>query len=130
MVSFVSQMKPNKTYQFITISFIALVILLFIQVNWILESARIKEGFFNEKANMVLSRTTEAIRSDKETCREIGACVQKNNTPESAAKLGKSEIHKIDSLFNYYMNFYNFHIGYKFEVVMGVCKLCLPVIIR
>jgi two-component system phosphate regulon sensor histidine kinase PhoR len=85
-------------------------------VNWILHTAKIKEDLFNEKANMVLSKTTEAIRSDEQACKEIGACAVENDEGV-AAKLGENEIHKIDSLFKYYMKFYNFHIDYTFEVV-------------
>ena len=48
-------MKENKTYLFIAISSIALVIVLIIQVNWIFETAKIKEQLFNEKENMVHS---------------------------------------------------------------------------
>ena len=47
-------MKFNKTYIFIGLSSIALVIVLIIQVNWILETAQIKEELFNEKANIIL----------------------------------------------------------------------------
>lgn len=47
-------MKFNKTYIFIAISSIALLIVLIIQVNWILENAKIKEELFNEKANIIL----------------------------------------------------------------------------
>ncbi len=110
-------MKLNRTKLFIAISSIALVIVLIIQVSWILRTAKIKEALFNEKANMVLSRTTEAIRSDTETCKKIGDCVEMNSATESPAKLGQSEIHKIDSLFTYYMKFYNIHIDYSFEVI-------------
>jgi two-component system phosphate regulon sensor histidine kinase PhoR len=109
-------MKQNRTYIFIAISSMALFIVLIIQVNWILQTAQIKEEFFNEKANMVLARTTDALRSDKETCRKVEACVDNSENPGSAAKLGKDEVHKIDSLFNYYMRYYNFHIGYTFVV--------------
>lgn len=71
---------------------------------------------FNEKANMVLSRTTEDLRNDKETCRKIGACVDKNGASGSTTNLGRNEVKKIDSLFNHYMKFYNFHIDYTFVV--------------
>ena len=98
-------MKLNRTYLFIAISSVALVVVLIIQVNWILQTAKIKEELFNEKANMVLSRTTEALCSDKETCKHMETCI------------GKNETLKIDSLFMYYMKFYNFHIDYSFEVV-------------
>lgn len=109
-------MKLNRTYLFIAISSIALVIVLIIQVNWILQTAKIKEDFFNEKADMVLSKTIEALRSDKQACQSIGACVQPEDAPGTVANLGKSEVHKIDSLFTYYLRFYNFHIDYTFVV--------------
>lgn len=98
-------MNFNKTYIFIALSSIALVIVLIIQVNWILETAQIKEALFNEKANIILARTTDALLSDKKTCKALGVSV------------GKDEIHQIDSLLQHYMKFYDFHIEYTFKVV-------------
>ena len=97
-------MKLNRTYLFIAISSAALVIVLIIQINWIFQTAKIKEELFNEKANMVLSKTAEVLTSDKETFNTI------------AKSAGRKEVRKIDSLFNYYMTLYNIHIGYYFEV--------------
>ena len=109
-------MKMNRTWLFIAISSIALLLVLIIQVNWIFRTAKIKEELFNDKANMVLSRTTDALRSDKETCMKIGACAKMDSTSGSSVKLGKNEVHKIDSLLTHYMRFYNFHISYSFVV--------------
>ncbi len=97
-------MKTKSKYNFIILSSLALLIVLLIQVNWIWESAKVKEELFNEKANMVLTRTAEALEADKETFKNV----------ETGA--GKDEMHVIDSLFNYYMKLYNFHIDYYFEV--------------
>jgi len=101
-------MKLNRMYLFIAISSIALVAVLVIQVNWIFQTAKIKEELFNEKANIILARTTEALSSDKETCRNMEIYV------------GENEIYKIDSLFRHYMKFYNFHIEYSFEVLKPI----------
>ena len=98
-------MKLNRTYSFIAVSSFALIILLMIQVNWILQTAKIKEELFNEKANMVLSKTADALSADKEACRNMEVCV------------GDNDIRKIDSLFSHYMKFYNFHINYSFQVM-------------
>ncbi len=97
-------MKPDRTRIFILISSLALLVVLVIQVKWIFETAKIKEDIFNEKANMVLSKTAEAISADTMMCKSMEACV------------GKNEIHVTDSLFNSYMNYYNFHIDYSFDV--------------
>lgn len=110
-------MKQNRINFFIALATIALLGVLIIQFNWILETARAKEELFTEKANMILSRTSEALGADTETCERIDACISADDTSATATKLGEAEIHKIDSLFNYYMRFYNFHIDYTFEVV-------------
>ncbi|HMT28271.1 MAG TPA: HAMP domain-containing sensor histidine kinase [Bacteroidia bacterium] len=110
------EMKLNRTNLFIAISSLALLMVLIIQVNWIFQTARIKEELFNEKANMVLSRTTEDIRTDEATCKKIEECIDANSSTTSSPKLGKDEVEKIDSLFNHYMQLYNFHVDYKFEV--------------
>lgn len=104
IANFTTPMKFNRTYVFIVLSSLALVVLLVIQVNWILHVAKIKEELFNEKANMVLTRTAEALSSDTQACRNLEAGV------------GAAEVRKIDSLFVHYMSFYNFHIDYTFDV--------------
>lgn len=109
------KMKNNRTRLFIITASVALLLVLIIQVNWIFETARVKEEMFNEKANMILARTTDAMRHDPEICGNIDKCVNENSTGFTT-KLGKNELHKIDSLFNYYMHFYNFQIDYSFEV--------------
>jgi two-component system, OmpR family, phosphate regulon sensor histidine kinase PhoR len=119
-------MKLNRTYLFIGISSIALLIVLIIQVKGILETARIKEELFNEKANMVLARTAEALSSDKETCKSIGnndqasASIVINAFKNTEICISNSEIRKIDSLFKYFMGFYNFHIDYSFVVIQPI----------
>ena len=111
-------MKISRTNIFIAISSLALIIVLAIQVNWIIQTAHIKEEFFNEKANIVLSRTTDALASDKVATRNIQACGTVSNS--SQLLLGSNEVNKIDSLFKHYMNLYNFKIDYAFEVVKPV----------
>jgi len=98
-------MKKNRTNIFITISSIALLIVLIIQLNWISQTAKNKEEVFNEKATIVRARTTEALSADEKISQKLrlGA--------------GKNEKRKIDSLLTQYMNFYNFHADYSFEII-------------
>lgn len=104
-------MKINRNHFLPAIFSMALLTVLVIQVNWILKTAGIKEELFNEKANMVLVRTAEALSTDTEACRNI----------ENG--IGKGEIDKIDSLITHYMKFYNFHLNYSFEVIQPVSFL-------
>ncbi len=115
-------MKVNKTYLFITISSIALLLVLIIQVNWILETAKIKESMFNEKANMVLTRTTEELCADMEACERISSCIEADSANQLTTRLADVDQKKIDSLFNYFMNYYNFHIDYTFVVAKQETK--------
>ena len=110
-------MKTNRTYFYIAISSFALLMVLVIQVNSIFQTAKIKEEIFNEKANMVLSRTAEALCSDKETCMNMGSSCFLENASECKLQLGKNEINKIDSILKKFMKFYNFHLDYTFEVI-------------
>lgn len=110
-------MTLNRNNTVIAISSLALFLVLIIQVNWIFQTAKIKEELFNEKANMVLSRTAEALSSDKETCRKIESYVDKNIPSVLTANLGTNEAQKLDSLFKHFMRFYKFPIEYSFEVI-------------
>jgi two-component system phosphate regulon sensor histidine kinase PhoR len=100
-------MKFDRSHLFIFVSSFALVIVLIIQVNWILETAKAKEAIFNEKAKIVLSRTTEALCADKQACKNLETSV------------GNNEKRKIDSLFRYFMDLYKVEIKYYYEVKPG-----------
>ena len=60
-------MKANRTVIFIAISSTALLIVLIIQVNWIYQTARVKEEIFNEKANLVLEIKVKYRTKNSET---------------------------------------------------------------
>jgi two-component system phosphate regulon sensor histidine kinase PhoR len=109
-------MKFNKTYLYITISSIALVVVLLIQINWILQTAKIKEEIFNDKANMVLSRTTEELCKDQAICNRISSCVDVDENNRVKAILDNTDVAKIDSLFNKYMKYYNLQLECKFLI--------------
>ncbi len=109
-------MKKNKPYLYIIISSIALVIVLAIQVNWLIQTAKIKEEIFNEKANMVLSKTTDELCDDMAMCSRIGSCIETDEQNHINAMLDKSDVQKIDSLFQKHMKFYNLSLACKFVI--------------
>ena len=107
----------NRTYLFITISSIALLLVLIIQVNWIFQTAKIKEELFNEKANMVLSRTTEALSVLTRKHAGRSEPVRKKLTlPDHPSNWERMKSIKLIRLFKNYMKLYNFHIDYSFVV--------------
>ena len=106
--------KINKNYLIIGNSSLALFIVMIIQFTWIIQTAKVKEELFNEKANMVLSRTTEALCKDKATCMRIGACMEMDDDKTINASINKNDKATIDSILNHYMDYYNFHVDYTF----------------
>jgi two-component system, OmpR family, phosphate regulon sensor histidine kinase PhoR len=94
----------KRNYLIIAISSVALLVVLVIQLNWIFQTAKIKEELFNEKANMVVARTAEVLSADPQACKNF----------ESEA--GGSELVKTDSLFTSYMKFYDINADYSFAV--------------
>jgi two-component system, OmpR family, phosphate regulon sensor histidine kinase PhoR len=110
-------MKLSRTTLFIAISSFALLIVLGIQVNSIFRTARTKEDLFNEKANLVLARTTDALLKNEATCKKIECSEEKKQSYGYTAVLEKNEIRTIDSLLAHFMNFYSFRVPYTFEVI-------------
>lgn len=98
-------MKLNRTTLFTGISSIALAIVLMIQVNWVIQAAKQKEEIFNEKAEIILARTTEAISADTLLSKNI------------EAGAGPNETRKIDSLIGHFSKYYNFQKQYSFEII-------------
>lgn len=96
-------MKRNSTHIFIAFSSLALLAVLAIQVNWILQTAQIKEELFNEKANMVLSKTADGLAADTANHFNLSSPISREKTSE------------IDSLLAHYMDVYNIHLAYSFE---------------
>ena len=94
----------KKVWLFITFSSLSLLVVLAIQISWIIHAANMKEEMFNEKANIILSRTAEALSQDTAACNNLRIFGSKH------------EKHKMDSILNYYMRLYNFQIDYYFEL--------------
>lgn len=94
----------KKVWLFIAFSSLALLAVLAIQISWILHAADVKEEMFNEKANIILSRTAEAFSQDTTACNNLRIFGSKH------------EKHKMDSILNHYIRLYNFQIDYYFEL--------------
>lgn len=97
-------MRWNRSYTLITIASLALLVVAVIQVLWIVQSAKVKEQIFNEKAGMVLSQTAQTLSEDTLLYKSLNG----HPTPK--------QNQYIDSTIKYYMNFYNFHVDYTFQV--------------
>lgn len=113
-------MKIIRKNIFLIGSTIALLGLLAIQVNWIFKSARIKEELFNDKAEMVLSRAVEDLCADMKMCERFGEeCRMKCDDDNDKLILQEDEMQRIDSLLQFYIDYYEFPIKYSFELIQN-----------
>lgn len=99
-------MKKNNSQFFIGVSSIALLSVLLIQINWMREMAGMKEDLFNEKAAIVLARTTEAVAEDSVLNRALESGME-----------SKDDRLYIDSLFRQFMKYYNFNVDFSFDIL-------------
>ena len=97
-------MKFKKAYIFLVALSIALLIILIIQINWIVEAAKMKEELFSEKAEMILSKTATDLRSDSFSIQHL------------PLKMNKDDRSKIDSLIQHYMKVYRIKLDYTFSI--------------
>ncbi|MGZ3863581.1 MAG: sensor histidine kinase [Bacteroidia bacterium] len=98
-------MRADKTNIFIQAISLAMIIILAIQINWMIEANSTGENLITEKANMVKSRTTEDLSND----------VSGNKNLEAGD--WEKEYNKIDSLLKHYTKYYDFNEDYTFEVI-------------
>lgn len=97
-------MKFKKAYIFLIALSVALMLILIIQINWIMETAKIKEELFSEKAEMILSKTATDLRSDSFSVQHL------------PLKMNKDDRNKIDSLIQHYMKVYRIKLDYTFSI--------------
>ena len=69
-----------------------------------MESARLKEELFNEKASLVLSKTADVLANDSLTYASL----------IDGAKIGDSK--RLDSVIAHYMDFYDLHTEFTFRL--------------
>ena len=106
-----------KITLFIIGSSLALLILLFIQIDWIFKSADLKEEQFNQKSTMALSRTVEELCSNEAVCRAFKNCLLDSKTGECRFQINANERNKVDSILNHYLKFYHINLNYIFEII-------------
>ncbi len=98
-------MTPKKNILIYIIAILALATITAMQVNLVYKFERNNETAFNEKARLILARTTESLTKD--------TLLMRKDIVMDSTNLKTT----IDSLINYYMNYYGFQSDYSFEVL-------------
>lgn len=91
----------------------ALLILLVIQVIWIFQLVATKERIFNEKANMAISGTVNALNYDRELCSNMREMCSGAVMENCSLRLSQTDEKKIDSVLRHYLNYYQLNPDYS-----------------
>ncbi len=119
--------KPKKLQLILLISsIISLVLLVGIQINWIVRTARIQEIQFNHTVTLAMDRIVESLSNNEEICHELSSCLGEENSHLCARMLrNRLMFAGIDTLIRNELNYYNIDLAYEFDIVdKGTVMTC------
>ncbi|MBI9054357.1 MAG: HAMP domain-containing histidine kinase [Bacteroidales bacterium] len=102
----------------ITLTFISLIALVFIQVSWIIKAANMQERQFNHSVKLALSHIVKEISEDEAICLEVSSCINSFGNGSCVQNMfGKKEWFKVDSIIKSSLDYYQIEIDYEFDIV-------------
>jgi two-component system phosphate regulon sensor histidine kinase PhoR len=102
----------------ITLTFISLIALVFIQVSWIIKAANMQERLFNHSVKLALSHIVKEISEDEAICLEVSSCINSFGNGSCVQNMfGKKEWFKVDSIIKSSLDYYQIEIDYEFDIV-------------
>lgn len=108
--------KTNVLIAFATITLLAL---LGLQFYYVIKAASIKEEQFNESVSMALCKVADMMCNDMENCSGWESCCMnpEHKGEECNISLNEEQKARMDSLLNYYMEYYHVDLDYSYEVI-------------
>jgi signal transduction histidine kinase len=104
-------MQHKRIWLYAAILLILTGTILVTQVSWIFQSARIEEGFLNQRVNMALCSAMDVLSKDKGMCSALESCVSRS--PSSfELRLTEQKKQMIDSVINQHLLFYNINVPF------------------
>jgi two-component system, OmpR family, phosphate regulon sensor histidine kinase PhoR len=109
-------MKNRKTWLLVVfLTFIFLILLLFIQVRWLIHTAETEKRHFEQSVKLSLDLTLQQIINDNQLCINIQTCLLDSQCLK-VKELRKLEWQKIDSILKSNLQTYGIDCDYDFEV--------------
>ncbi len=105
--------KPGKQTILALFTFIALLIILAVQVNWVFKAAKLEEEQFNLTINNALSEARRAIGATARECPDMQNYLCGN---QCKTHIRKEKIDEIDSIIHSNLEIQNIDLDYTFEI--------------
>lgn len=106
-------MKAEKQNILALLTFVALVLILIIQIYWLFNAAKIEEERFNNEVNRALIEAKDAIGKTASTCSDMNNFLCGVPAKE---QVRKQKIAEIDSIIRSKLELYQIDLDYTFEV--------------
>jgi len=107
-------MRVNNQQRYLAFfTFLALIAILAIQVNWLFNAAKLEEDNFNQLVNKALNEAKHEIGKTAATCTDMNDFLCGNPGKD---KVRKKKIAEIDSIISAKLAYYNISLDYTFEV--------------
>ncbi len=94
-----------------------LIILLYIQVNWIIRVAEKEEAIFSQKVRMALTQTINDIKNDTSMCYQMECSIQNNLCRDGYFNLNKEEKSRFNCLIKKNLRNLDINLNYDFDIV-------------
>jgi len=95
----------------------SLILLVGIQINWMLRSARMQERQFSHAVALAMDRITETLANNEEICQEISACLHGEDSRSCAMMLRNRLVFAgIDTLIRHELQHYNIDLDFEFDI--------------
>jgi two-component system, OmpR family, phosphate regulon sensor histidine kinase PhoR len=105
-------MSRNRVWVYAVALFVLVGSILTTQVGWLLESARMEESFVSQRVNMALCSAMDVLSKERALCSNVKSCVAHGQGTFEIA-FTKQEKHKIDSVIEGHLEFYNIHVPFQ-----------------
>lgn len=116
---FLSLMKRSPIQLYLLIlTFVCLIFLIGIQINWIMQAARMQETQFNHSVNMAMSRIVDNLARDQKICNEVSNCLREGNSSSCFLLMkNRTEWANIGTMIRSDLKYYDINLDFEFDIV-------------
>lgn len=115
--NFVAMKKQRIQLITIISTFIFLIVLVFIQVNWIFQTARMKKDLFDKSVNMALSQAVDNISRDFHICENVRSCFVQDSSGSCCQGFSKIEWKKVNRIIRQDLEDCNIDLDFEFDII-------------
>ena len=110
-----TNLKYNKHILLFTATFVFLLLLLYIQIDTLIQTAETEKKHFAQSVRLSLNLAAEQISKDRQMCSNVKSCLQKKEGVV-IKELRKREWAKVDSIIKHNLELYDIDLAYEFEI--------------